>query len=149
MMAKKFAQKRAILITLFLMWCYLPVFLPDDYSGFSGEKREIAEIAIEGAKTEWEVVLWRYKVTEVVKNGMRWDVSLTGYGFFNIPLKKVEVTVAEGRVCGGSFRDYFPGADLVAWAMVAIWLLSIAALLFAPAYLLYRLRKEREKEVRK
>ena len=141
--------RRITVLLLLLIWCYSPVFLPDDYSGLTGEKKEIAEMAIEGAKAEWEVVIWRYKVTEVVKNGTRWDVSLRGYGFFNIPLKKVEVTVAEGRVCGGSFRNYFPGADLIAWAMVAIWLLSIAALLFAPIYLLYRLRKEREKEVRK
>ena len=141
MMAKNFAQKRGILITLLLIWCYSPVFLPDDYSGLTGEKKEIAEMAIEGAKAEWEVVLWRYKVTEVVKNDTRWDVFLTGYGFFNIPIKKTEVTISNGKVCGGSFRNYFPGADLVAWAMVAVWLLTIAALLLTSVYLIYRVKR--------
>jgi|Deesub1362A_J573_1020465.scaffolds.fasta_scaffold03928_5 hypothetical protein len=136
-----FFRKIAVLIFVLLVWCYSPVFLPDDYSGLAGERKEMAEIAIESAKTEWEVVLWRYKVTDVVRNNTWWDVSLTGYGFFNIPLKKVEVTIADGRACSGSFRNYFPGADLVAWAMVAIWLLTIVALLLTPVYLIYKVRR--------
>ncbi len=36
-------------------------------------------------------------MTEVVRNNTWWDVSLTGYGFFNIPIKKVEMTVCRGK----------------------------------------------------
>ena len=135
-------KRMIVLVLVLLIWCYSPVFLPDDYSGLEGEEKEIGEVAIEDAKTEWEAVLWRYKVVDIVGNGTSWDVSLIGYGFFNIPIKRVEMTVAEGKVCGGSFRNYFPGADLVAWTMVAIWLLSIAALLFVPVYLIYRVLRK-------
>ncbi len=152
--------KRTILI-LILIWIYLPVFLPDNYSGLEDEKRLVSEIAIDDADSEAPLTWW-YKVKAIQEIDMlnkplplgvepaekAWKVGLVGYTYFNIPVYKIEIEVIKDsngyHAIAGSFREYFPD---VTWFIIlvgiSIQFIGFIILFTIPILILYYIVKKR------
>lgn len=145
---------KKIFLVFVLFWFFLPLLLPDNYSGLEGEEKTVAKFAIDEARTEL-VLIWRYGSSieeiniadEQLPRGVgpaekAWKVDLLGYTYFHIPLEKGEIMVVKDpngyHAITGSYREYFPGADLVLWTGMLI-------LYATPVFLLYYLIKSRLK----
>ena len=99
-----------------------PVAVPDNYSGYTGEEREIAEVAIKGTDPGERGLIERYKIEKVRKIDSKWEVEVIIYSIFNIPVKKAVCIVAASDIMSGyrtecSFEEITP---------LSFWLISIS-----------------------
>lgn len=101
------AWKKVVLGFIVFLF-FLPLLLPDDYSGIRGEERDVAKVAIDAAETEL-VLIWRYKVRSIEDAGMgdeSWRVGLIGYTYFHIPVEEAEITQEPRELYGWAYWFY-------------------------------------------
>jgi hypothetical protein len=100
-----------------------PVFLPDDYSRYGGEEREIIAKAVEDADVELGPIQ-RFSVESVTRYESKWEVKIVHYTIFNIPVRESNINVVRSdsgfRATDGSFIDITPFAIWIIWLSILI-----------------------------
>ena len=143
-------SRKKIVIIIFLFLFFTPLLLPDDFSGFEGENKEVARFAISEVETEFTPPVWKYKVVSVHKinnittgqlpldfgeTKSAYRIVLLGYTYFHIPVLEAEVyavTDASGfHGVSGSFKDSFNGAwDILIILMLVSYLIPFLLLAY-------------------
>jgi len=105
-----------ITFTILFLWILSPVFLPNDYSGYVGEEREIIAKPVDDADVELGPIQ-RFGVNSVTRYDSEWEVKISHYTIFNIPVRESNITVVRSangfRATDGSFRDIIPFAGWI------------------------------------
>lgn len=108
-----------------------PIYIPNDYSGYVGEEKEIIAKAVDDADIELGPIQ-RISVKSFIRYDSEWEIKIIHYTIFNIPVRESDITVAisdDGfHATDGSFRDLIPFAS---W----IILLSVLATYFIMFFL--------------
>jgi len=93
-----------------------PVFLPDDYSGYTGEEKEMIATAVDDADVELGPIQ-RFSVKSFIRYDSEWEIKIIHYTIFNIPVRESNITVVRSdsgfRAIDGSFTDLIPSATWI------------------------------------
>ena len=99
-----------------------PIYLPDEYSGYIGEEKEMIEKAVDDADVELGPIQ-RFSVKSVTRYDSEWEIKIIHYTIFNIPVRESNITVVRSddgfHAPDGSFRDIAPFAS---------WIILLSAL---------------------
>mgnify|MGYP000044198074 CR=1 FL=1 len=84
---------------LIFIWMVSPVIIPDDYSGYTGKEREIAEVAVRATDPGERGLIERYRIEKVQNINSKWEVEIIIYSIFNFPVEKASCTLtsSDGR----------------------------------------------------
>lgn len=150
---RKFGRKYLIkiLFIFIFLWMISPVMIPDDYSGLTGKKKEVAEAAIRETDKEWGLLIQRFSIKNITKCNSGWEVEVIEHTIFNIPVVKATHTVVPSiskvnkyHAISGSFRY----ANPYAFWVILFSILSTNLIIFSPLILLiYYLVKKRMKMI--
>ncbi|MFO7967842.1 MAG: hypothetical protein R6U44_09625 [Archaeoglobaceae archaeon] len=149
---RRFGRKRiSIIFFIFIfLWMISPVILPNDYSGLSGEEREVAEAAVRETDMEWGLPIQRFSIENITKSDSEWGVEVVQYTIFNIPVAKATHTIVPSiskvwkyHSISGSFRMINPHGFWVYLLSILTTYLIIFSTLVLTFYYLIRKKKKR------
>ena len=136
--------KRLIIIFLFL-WMISPVIIPDDYSGYVGDEKKIAEIAVREVNFDYGGLFMRTSVENITKCDSGWEVRIISYSLFNIPVIGSNITIQ--RSTSGFSPKYISFTEIIPFASwVRLLPLFIAGLIIFgfPVLAIYYFIKKRK-----
>ena len=91
-----------------------PIYLPDEYSGYIGEEKEMIEKAVDDADVELGPIQ-RFSVKSLIRYDSEWEIKIIHYTIFNIPVRESNITVVRSddgfHAPDGSFTDLIPFAS--------------------------------------
>ncbi|MFZ3385382.1 MAG: hypothetical protein WA144_15795 [Candidatus Methanoperedens sp.] len=103
-----------IIFIISFLWMLSPIYLPDEYSGYIGEEKEMIEKAVDDADVELGPIQ-RFSVKSVTRYDSEWEIKIIHYTIFNIPVRESNITVVlsdDGfHAPDGSFTDLVPFAS--------------------------------------
>lgn len=110
-----------VLISL-LLWMISPLFIPDDYGGYTGDERKAVEAALSEDDYPEIGPIQRFSVKEVTKHDSTWQVILVRHTLFNIPAAESKITVV--RSC--EYSDHTTGVFCISNINhTDLWLLRV------------------------
>lgn len=99
-----------------------PIYIPNDYSGYVGEEKEIIAKAVDDADVELGPIQ-RISVKSFIRYDSEWEIKIIHYTIFNIPVRESDITVARSEdgfhATDGSFKDLIP---------LASWIILLSAI---------------------
>jgi len=105
-----------IIFIISFLWMLSPLYIMDDYSGYMGEEKEMIANAVDDADVELGPIQ-RFSVKSVTRYDSEWEVKISHYTIFNIPVRESNITVVRSdngfRATDGSFRDIIPFAGWI------------------------------------
>lgn len=109
-----------------------PIYLPDEYSGYIGEEKEMIAKAVDDADVELGPIQ-RFSVKSFIRYDSEWEIKIIHYTIFNIPVRESNITVVQSddgfHATDGNFRDLIPFAS---WIILLSVLVTYFIIFFLP-----------------